>query len=122
MHAPSPHDSGFGLVVERSEGAVVVAVSGDLDLFSAPEVREHLVAEANTGATGIVVDLERCSFVDSAGTAAILTAGRRCRARGCELAVAAPNEPVTRIFEVLGLGELMRVVPTRAEALAAVAD
>src|SRR3954452_11187898 len=93
MHAPSPHDSGFGLVVERSAGAVVVAVSGDLDLFSAPDVRERLVAEANGGATRTVVDLERCTFVDSAGTAAILTASRRCRALGCELVVAAPLLP-----------------------------
>src|SRR3954451_22954435 len=99
MHAPSPHDSGFGLVVERSEGAVVFAVSGDLDLFSAPEVREHLVAEANAGAHGIVVDLERCSFFDAACPSPISAGGRRCRARGCELAVAAPTEPVTRLFD-----------------------
>jgi anti-sigma B factor antagonist len=122
MHASSPPTPAFGLVVERHDTAVVIVLAGELDLFTAPEVRQRLVHEASAGAPRIVVDLERCTFVDSAGSAAILTAGRRCRTLGCELVVAAPNAPVTRLFEVLGLGDLMRVAPTRAEALAAVAD
>src|SRR5215211_1384179 len=87
MHASSPTTPPFGLLVVRQDEAVVVAVTGDLDLFSAPDLRERLVREASGGARRLVVDLERCAFVDSAGTAAILTAGRRCRTFGCELVV-----------------------------------
>ena len=86
----------------RTEGdAVVVALRGELDLYSAPEVRGALERAAEVRAVRIVVDLEEVEFVDSTAIAALVQA--RSRAGRGGVLLAAPTAEVRRALTVAGL-------------------
>lgn len=113
----------FGLEQERLDSGeiVVVAVRGELDLFTAPELREALRDHAEEDPPPhVVADLGGCTFVDASGCQVLLRAARRLAALQRRLAIVNTNPGTGRILSVMGLDELFPVVATRDEALAAV--
>jgi anti-sigma B factor antagonist len=104
--------------VDRRDGALVVSLAGELDLYNAEEVRSAL-RDALAGEPGVlVVDLEQVTFIDSTVLGVLIEAvsmmGDR---RGFRLA--APGLEVTRALEVSGLDRHFLVHETVAEALEA---
>ena len=98
--------------VQTGEGVWAVAVGGELDLYTAPEVRDELAALPED-AGDVVVDLTTMTFVDSAGIAALLVAARRLRACGGTMTLVVDDPRVLRVLEVTGLDryfEVRRVV------------
>ncbi|MBB4665232.1 STAS domain-containing protein [Conexibacter arvalis] len=114
----------FGLAEERLDDGevVVIAVRGELDLFTAPELREALRehTDAVQRPPHVIADLSGCSFVDASGCQVLLRAARRLAAHERRLAIVNTNPGTARILSVMGLDELFPVVATRAEAAAAV--
>jgi anti-sigma B factor antagonist len=94
-------------VDERREGATVfVALTGELDVASAPRLQQavaRLCADGETGA--LTLDLGRLTFIDSTGLAVIAYASRLCERRDCELAVIRGPDAVHGVFEMTGLAE-----------------
>lgn len=113
----------FGLAEQRlDEGEVVaIAVRGELDLFTAPELRAALREHVDASEpTHVVVDLSGCTFVDASGCQVLLRAARLLAAHERRLAIVNRDPGTARILSVMGLDELFPVVATRAQALAAV--
>jgi anti-sigma B factor antagonist len=113
----------FALELERRGGdaAPVLAVRGDLDLYTAPEFREELTRLAESSEQGLVVDLGGSTFVDSSACRALLRAARRLAARGSRLVVVNRDPEIARMFSVMGLDELLAVVRSRRDAQEALA-
>ncbi len=84
-------DPGFNLVTARSGDAVVVRVIDELDLATAPQLREILVDLASLGTLHVTVDLGELAFVDSSGLGVLVTGLKRLRAAGGDLALRSPN-------------------------------
>ena len=82
-------------------------VDGDLDLFGAPTLRAAIAERLEAGATTIVVDLSACGFIDSVGLSLLLTTRERCRAAGGGLSVIGAGENALRLFETVGVRELL---------------
>ena len=95
----------------REDGATVVAVSGELDLFTTPEFEEQLLALTDDVPDALVVDLTESAFVDSSAGRALLHAAQRLRDRGARLVVVNQDPEVARVLEVMGLDEFLEVVP-----------
>ncbi len=108
--------------VERLEegGCVVVALHGEHDVFTAPEVREHVHGAVENGRP-VVVDLMGATFIDSSILAALLGGLRRAREGGTGYAIALERraDAVGRILEVTGLWPVFPILPARADALEA---
>ncbi|GII66966.1 hypothetical protein Skr01_70510 [Sphaerisporangium krabiense] len=89
--------------------AVVVAVEGELDLFTAPflrdEVREAILQDANR----LVLDLDKLSFMDSSGLSVLIEAWRLATGEGGGVSLAAPQPPVARILRTTGLDRRIKV-------------
>ena len=106
----------FGLREDAlPDGTPVLAVQGDLDLFTAPEFRERLSACAEAGKGRVVVDFRGASFIDSSGAAALLQV-RRLHHDDARLVIVNRDRGIARIFEVMGLDELFTIVSTREDA------
>jgi anti-anti-sigma factor len=109
-------DEGFG------EQIVFVAVTGDLDLWSAPALEQRLGACLERGHCWIVVDLSKASFLDSSGLGALTNSMRRIERKGGRLVVINTDPQLRRVFELTGLKRVLNVVPDREQALALIGD
>jgi anti-sigma B factor antagonist len=95
----------------------VVAVAGEIDLFTAPEFKERVSAPIDAGRTRIVVDLTRTTFIDSSSLGVLIGAHRRLKRRGGSMAVVCDNEAIIKTFRITGLDGVFTLVPTLDEAL-----
>jgi anti-sigma B factor antagonist len=96
----------------------VLAPSGEVDLATAPAVRERLNELADGGARHLVVDLARVSFLDSIGLGVLVAAYRRWRDRDPpgSLRLAGASDPVARVLALTGL---LGILPVHASVEAA---
>jgi anti-sigma B factor antagonist len=93
----------FRVGVNRSDAGVVVAVDGELDLATAPELRDSLVALSEEGPTDIILDLTSLRFIDSTGLSVLVMAHNRARADRGSILLRNPSPSVLRILEITGL-------------------
>ena len=104
--------------VDRREGAVVVSLAGELDLYNAEEVRSALLDACAGEPEVLVVDLDEVRFIDSTALGVLIEArSRMADRRGFRLA--APGLETRRALEVSGLDRHFLVHDTVAEALEA---
>jgi anti-sigma B factor antagonist len=102
---------------QLSRGTVLLAVFGDVDLHTADELGERIVAAIDHGARLLVVDLSGVSFVDSQGIGALLRGARRFEPREGRLRLVVPHAEIRRIFEITSLDRVFQLDETREEAL-----
>jgi anti-sigma B factor antagonist len=99
-------------------GCREIQVTGELDLAVAPKLDEVLDG-AVAGCETVLIDLQRCEFIDSSGIAVILRAHNRMTEQGRRLAVFGPTDQVLRILSMTGLTSNGLVFQGVGEALAA---
>jgi anti-sigma B factor antagonist len=102
-------DPPFRVTVSETVGRAVVSLEGELDLSSAPELRELLVALAEKDGTDIVLDLTDLVFVDSTGLSVLVMALNRSRGAGGSITLRNPSASVMRILEITGLVSVFSV-------------
>jgi anti-anti-sigma factor len=107
-----------GIHVERSEGASIVIVAGDVDLHSAPELRDRLMSLADAGTHHVVVDLSDATFLDSMALGVLLAVDRRLTDDGGSLDLVVSTPDIRRIFEITMLDRVFDLHETCADALA----
>lgn len=105
-------------VSERSEGdgRRLIAVRGELDLFTAPELRARIGRAIDGGVRKLVVDLSETEFVDSTGLGVLLSALKRIRSHDGELVVLDSTGSLLRTFRVAGVEQILNVVTSEREA------
>jgi anti-anti-sigma factor len=99
----------------------VVALRGELDIATAPELAAALEERVAGGDLHIVFDLAELSFCDSAGLAAFVRFQRRLKELEGRFVIAAPMPAVKRVLEVTGLHDLFGTYPSVHEAAGAFA-
>jgi anti-sigma B factor antagonist len=88
---------------------VVVKVQGEVDVYTAPMMKEEVQRSIDAGLTRVVVDLSGVAYMDSSGLGVLIGALKRAREGGGDLIVSAPNARITRIMDVTGLGRIFNV-------------
>jgi anti-sigma B factor antagonist len=97
--------------ISRADGAVVVALAGELDLATAAGLRRRLadVVRVDPPPAKVVLDLAQLGFVDASGISVLLSAQRALAARGGTMVLRSPSRLVKRVVKVL---ELDHALPT----------
>jgi anti-sigma B factor antagonist len=108
-------------VEERDEAGVrVIAVAGELDIATAPELCARLDSSRTVRGPRLLVDLSRVEFCDSTGLRALLGAASEVRAHGGRFAIVCPRHgDVARLLAVVGAGEWMAIHEDPESGLAA---
>jgi anti-sigma B factor antagonist len=99
------------------DGAMVLEVSGEVDLHCAPQLRAELVRVTEVPSPQIVVDLAGVSFIDSTGIGVLVGGLKKARERSGEIAFCSPQTRVKRVFEITGLLQALPLFETRLQAL-----
>jgi len=100
------------------DGWAVAKVSGELDVATAPKLRERLTEAIDAGSTRLVVDLADVDFVDSTGLGVLVGALRRAREGGGEVRLVCTNHRILKVFQATGLHEVFRIGATVDDVVA----
>lgn len=82
---------------------VVVDLAGEVDMLTAPELRQQLGQAMGAPGTVVVVEASAVTFMDCAGLRELLAAHTRLAAGGRTLVLRSPSPPVARLLELTGL-------------------
>lgn len=93
----------LGLDLTEREGSAVLAVSGEVDVASAPRLRERIVGMVADGHRRIVLDLDEVDFLDSTGLGVLVGALKRVRTHGGELHIVCTSPRILKVFDITGL-------------------
>ncbi len=97
-------------VAVRSEsGKAVIDVGGEVDILTAPKLREQIHHAIDRGEKDLIVDLLDVSFMDSSGLGVLISALKRTKEVGGSLTVVAATRPVTNVLSLTGLDKVFPV-------------
>ena len=100
----------LGLEVDESRSPhTVVAVKGEVDVYTAPRLREKLVELVSQGHLKIVVNLEDVDFLDSTGLGVLVGALKRLRSHDGELSLVCTQQRILKVFEITGLTKVFAI-------------
>jgi anti-sigma B factor antagonist len=106
-------------VAEHNEGGFLrVAVSGEVDVATAPALREHLNGAIDRSSGEVIVDLLAVTFIDSTALGVLIGAQERCKEHGTDLRIVLKEARIVKVFEITGLTGLFSIYSTIAEAQA----
>ena len=101
------------------QGALsVVRVEGEIDVYTAPSLRERLDALVQAGRVRLIVDLAHGDFLDSTGLGVLVGRLKLVRAHGGSLQLVCVNERVLRVFAITGLEKVFSIYRSVEEAVA----
>ena len=95
----------------------IVAVTGEIDLFTAPEFKQRVSAPIDGGRRHVIVDLTETTFIDSSSLGVLIGAHRRLIRLQGRLVVVCRNDAIIKTFRITGLDGVFTIVPTLDEAL-----
>jgi anti-sigma B factor antagonist len=97
----------------------VLQVTGEVDVYTTPALRERIRELAASGAVHLIADLSQVDFLDSTGLGVLVGGLKRLREDGGSLALVIKTPRILRIFQITGLTKALAVWPSAADAIAA---
>ena len=111
----------FDVQTEQVDGTTyVIALTGEVDLYTAPEFKQQLLDVIAKGAKDVVVDFTKTTFIDSTTLGVLVGGVKRLRVQDGRLSLVCSDRNITKIFEITGLDKVFTIYPTREEAVSAV--
>ena len=109
----------FDIKTDRlDDNTYVIALAGEVDLYTAPEFKQQLLDVIGQGAKEVVVDFSDTTFIDSTTLGVLVGGVKRLRTNEGQLSLVCSDRNITKIFEITGLDRVFTIYPTRDEALA----
>jgi anti-sigma B factor antagonist len=107
----------LSLSTRTVQGRTVLEVAGEIDVYTAPQLRERLIALVDDGARLVIVDLSRVDFLDSTGLGVLVGGLKRLRSVGGELVLVCSHERLLKIFRITGLDRVFTLYASVDEAV-----
>jgi anti-sigma B factor antagonist len=103
-------ETDFDIQTEVSDDRAVIALRGEMDVYSAARLRDTLNQVLTQGHVDIVLDLEALDFMDSTALGVMARASRRARDAGGELCLRSPQRSLQRVLEITGMAHVLTVI------------
>lgn len=101
----------------EQDGAVCkVTLEGEVDVYTAPRLKEELTSLIAGGCHFLIVDMEKVAFIDSSGLGVLVSALRRAREKDGAIRIVCTREGVLKIFRITGLDKVFPIFSDAAEA------
>ncbi len=102
--------------VEKDGRFCFVTVSGEVDVYTSPVLKERLIEAIEDACDRLVVSLDEVGFIDSSGLGVLVGALRRVKERNADMRIVCTREQVLKIFRITGLDKVFPIVATQDEA------
>ena len=100
------------------DGIEVIDVQGEIDMYTAPRLRELLIDLVSKGSYQLVVNLDKVGFLDSTGLGVLVGGLKRVRAHDGSLDLVCTQQRILKIFRITGLTEVFGIYETVDQAIA----
>src|SRR4249920_538375 len=108
----------FDIKTEQlADDAYVIALTGEVDLYTAPEFKQQLLEAIGDGAKHVIVDFSNTTFIDSTTLGVLVGGVKRLRQNEGQLSLVCSDRNITKIFEITGLDRVFAIHPTLEAAL-----
>jgi anti-sigma B factor antagonist len=101
---------------DRDNDVCAVTLEGEIDVYTAPRLKEELVSVVESGCPNVIVDMEKVGFIDSSGLGVLVSALRRARERDGVVRIVCTRENILKIFRITGLDKVFPIYAEMAEA------
>jgi anti-sigma B factor antagonist len=105
--------------VGTAGGASLLTLRGEIDVYTAPRLRQAIIDVVDGGATSIVVDMEKVDFLDSTGLGVLVGGLKRVRLKEGTLAIVTTQDKLLKIFDITGLNKVFSIYPSVEQAASA---
>ena len=109
----------LSLETRQENDRTVIEVGGEIDVYTAPKLREQLIDLVSSGQYHLVVDMEGVEFLDSTGLGVLVGGLKRVRAHEGSLRLVCTQERILKIFRITGLTKVFPIHTSVEEAVAA---
>lgn len=96
----------IGMDVTEQGDSAVLAVRGEVDVSTAPKLRQQIVELATAGHRRVVIDLTSVDFLDSTGLGVLVGGLKRLRSLGGDLVLCGAQPRIQKVFEITGLTQV----------------
>ena len=107
------------LTTREADGKTIVAVGGEIDVYTAPKLRDKITELVGAGSYHLVVDMQQVEFLDSTGLGVLVGGLKKVRAHDGSLQLVCNQDRLLKIFRITGLAKVFVIHESADEALAA---
>lgn len=105
------------IAIRDQDDVCVMSLSGEVDVYTAPGLKQRLADAIDGGCSHVVVDLARVGFMDSSGLGALVSGLKRIKERDGTIRLACAGEQVLKVFRITGLDKVFPIFDTVDDAL-----
>ncbi len=109
----------LSLETRQENDRTVIEVGGEIDVYTAPKLREKLIELVSEGSYDVVVNLEGVDFLDSTGLGVLVGALKRVKAHDGSLSLVCTQDKILKIFKITGLTKVFPIHSSIDEAAGA---
>jgi anti-sigma B factor antagonist len=102
---------------QKRGDADVLVLRGEIDVYTAPRLRQALIDLVSQGATDIVVDMDKVDFLDSTGLGVLVGGLKRVKSNDGDLRLVVTQDRIMKIFDITGLSKVFPIHGSLDEAL-----
>ncbi len=104
------------ITTERTDGVCTMTLVGEVDVYTAPRLKEAIIELIESGCVRILVDLEGVGFIDSSGLGVLVGGLRRAKERDGAIRLVCTRENILKIFRITGLDKVFAIFADAADA------
>ena len=109
----------LSLQTREVDGRTIVAVGGEIDVYTAPKLRDKITELVADGVFTIVIDMESVEFLDSTGLGVLVGGLKKVRAHDGSMELICSQDRLLKIFRITGLAKVFTIHDSESAALGA---
>ncbi|RLV48285.1 anti-sigma factor antagonist [Nocardioides mangrovicus] len=109
----------LSLDTRQAEDVTVVAVGGEIDVYTAPKLRDRITELIGEGHYHLLIDMEHVEFLDSTGLGVLVGGLKKVRAHDGSMEIVCNQDRLLKIFRITGLAKVFTIHESESAALSA---
>lgn len=106
------------LATRETDGRTIVSVGGEIDVYTAPKLRDKITELVGAGVYDLIIDMEAVEFLDSTGLGVLVGGLKKVRANQGSLQLVCTQDRLLKIFRITGLAKVFVIHDSVDAALA----
>jgi anti-sigma B factor antagonist len=107
----------LSLETRHEGGHTIIEVGGEIDVYTAPKLRDKITELVGNGEYHLVIDMEKVDFLDSTGLGVLVGGLKKVRAHDGSMRLICNQERLLKIFRITGLAKVFAIHSSQADAL-----